>query len=256
MGMFDWLFGKKQSSGVAAPPAPAQPGNPSRARGDIASLLQRCKDLPPTDSSAAADLVREMLQEAVQASGNSAQLSELNMALDSMARHYAPAVQQLALEHPEPAVRERAARLLLERRDPRGLRPAVRLAGSGVAGSFTPLLRDLVREQTGQLTEEDLTALTQLNGPGGENLVELRQLAEQEMQRRRQGHSPAVEVNLRRWRQFAARAWVEAHRGQWNHQDWLDLLVSLQRSEYWPLKPEEVGQTLEELKREYFAHAR
>lgn len=243
MGMFDWLFGKKSAgSAVASPP---------RSGGGIDSLLQRCKDLPPNDTTGATRLLREMLQSAVKTPANSARLSELNMALDSMARHYADAVERMALEHPEPAVRERATRLLLERRDLRGLRPALQMAGSGRANALTPLLRDMVREQVSRITEEDLAALNQLNGQVGEVFTELRRLAEQERERRT-GQSPSAE-NLRRWRQHAARAWVEAHRGEWNHQDWLDLLSGLQRSEYWPLQPEEVGQTLEELKREYFA---
>jgi hypothetical protein len=115
------------------------------------------------------------------------------------------------------------------------------------------LLRDLVREQPGQLAEEDLAAICRLNGQGKEDLVELRRLAEQEMQRRRTAGPASPEENLRRWRQSAAPAWVATRRGQWNHQDWLDLLEGLKRSEYWPMNPNEIGQTLEELKRAYFA---
>jgi hypothetical protein len=60
------------------------------------------------------------------------------------------------------------------------------------------------------------------------------------------------EENLRRWRESGQpRAWVEAHRGQWNHTDWLDLLEELKRSPFWPLQPEAVGEVLEELKQEW-----
>jgi len=193
MGLFDWLFGKKSQGGSVLPP-PSQPGDLSRPLSGIDALLQRCKELPPSDSNGAAILLREMLQSAVQAPSNSAGLAELNMALDSMVRHYPEVVQRQALEHPEPAVRERAFRLLRER--------------------------------------------NQLNGQSGEGKVD-----------------PSAE-NIRRWRQSAAPAWVEARRGQWNHQDWVDLLDSLRRSEYWPMNPDAIGLTLEELKREYQARRR
>jgi hypothetical protein len=55
--------------------------------------------------------------------------------------------------------------------------------------------------------------------------------------------------NLRRWRESGqAKAWVEAHNGQWNHEDWLSLLESLRRSVFWPMLPDEVGLVLEDLK--------
>jgi hypothetical protein len=58
--------------------------------------------------------------------------------------------------------------------------------------------------------------------------------------------------NLRRWQTTGqARAWVEARRGSWNHDDWLALLEELRRSSYWPLRPEEVGLALEDAKREW-----
>jgi hypothetical protein len=64
------------------------------------------------------------------------------------------------------------------------------------------------------------------------------------------GPGPALEEeNLRRWRESGQpRAWVEGRRGQWTHQDWLDLLESLSRSPYWPMQPDEVGRVLEDLK--------
>jgi hypothetical protein len=247
MGLFDWLFGKKsQSGGVAvAPNRSGVSANPAGVEG----LLQRSKELPPNDAAGAAVLLREMLERAVQTSASS-QLAELNMALDSMARHYPEAVQQLALDHPDPAVRERAVRLLLERGDPRGLRAAIRAAGSGLAG-LAPLVRDLLRDQLAHLGGEDLAALVSLNGKAGPDFADLCRLAEREIQRRAAPGPNSPEENLRRWRQSSAPAWVEARQGHWNHQDWLDLLDSLQRSGPWPMNPEDIGLVLEELKREY-----
>jgi hypothetical protein len=58
--------------------------------------------------------------------------------------------------------------------------------------------------------------------------------------------------NLRRWRASEQpRTWVEAHKGQWNHQEWIALLETLQRSSYWPMQPDEVGQVLEDVKAEW-----
>lgn len=55
--------------------------------------------------------------------------------------------------------------------------------------------------------------------------------------------------NLQRWKQSdGPRWWVQAHRGHWDHEDWLALLDTLEHSEYWPLNPNEVGQALEETK--------
>ena len=57
--------------------------------------------------------------------------------------------------------------------------------------------------------------------------------------------------NLRRWKESGqARAWVEGRQGRWGHADWLALLDELKRSPYWPMQPDAVGMTLEELKRE------
>jgi hypothetical protein len=59
--------------------------------------------------------------------------------------------------------------------------------------------------------------------------------------------------NLRRWRDSGeAWRWVEAHRGEWAHHDWMTLLSGLQ---CWlgPLGPASVGQALETLKRQYWA---
>ena len=46
------------------------------------------------------------------------------------------------------------------------------------------------------------------------------------------------------------RAWVESHKGQWNHGDWLALLDELKRSHFWPVQPAAVGAVLEEIKQE------
>ncbi len=58
--------------------------------------------------------------------------------------------------------------------------------------------------------------------------------------------------NLTRWQESGAPLqWVEDCRGEWNHQDWLNLLAELQQSEFWPMTPEDVGRVLEELKAQY-----
>src|SRR5262249_549108 len=58
--------------------------------------------------------------------------------------------------------------------------------------------------------------------------------------------------NLRRWKESGQpRRWVEAHHGNWNHADWLQLLESLKNSEFGLLDPAAVGTLLEELKREH-----
>jgi tetratricopeptide (TPR) repeat protein len=63
--------------------------------------------------------------------------------------------------------------------------------------------------------------------------------------------------NLKRWKDSALpRAWVEAHKGEWNDADWLSFLEELQKSEYWPLDPDSVGQVLEELKQAYHQQRR
>ena len=62
---------------------------------------------------------------------------------------------------------------------------------------------------------------------------------------------PDVE-NLARWKTSGqARAWVEARRGKWNHDDWLALLDELKRSPFWPMQPDAVGAVLEEHKHEW-----
>ncbi len=67
---------------------------------------------------------------------------------------------------------------------------------------------------------------------------------------RRQTSSEAE--NLRRWKESGKpRAWVEAHKGRWDHNDWLGLLEELKRSPYWPMQPDEVGMALEDARREW-----
>jgi hypothetical protein len=57
--------------------------------------------------------------------------------------------------------------------------------------------------------------------------------------------------NLKRWQASGqARAWVMAHNGRWDHDDWLALLEELARSPFWPMEPDAVGRVLEELKKE------
>jgi len=58
--------------------------------------------------------------------------------------------------------------------------------------------------------------------------------------------------NLCRWQESGEPLRiVEEHQGEWNHQDWLNLLAELQQSDFWPLTPEAVGRVLEELKVQY-----
>ncbi len=58
--------------------------------------------------------------------------------------------------------------------------------------------------------------------------------------------------NLRRWeRSGAARAWVAARHGRWDHADWLALLDELSCSPSWPLDPDAVGEVLEEIKQDW-----
>jgi hypothetical protein len=52
--------------------------------------------------------------------------------------------------------------------------------------------------------------------------------------------------NLQRWQESGQpRAWVEAHGGRWNHEDWLGLLEELKKSSFWPMQPDAVGLALE-----------
>ncbi len=282
MGLFDWLFGKKSRSGRATLAPPSSPTRFSvHPLGNVESLLQRSKELAPNDLSGAGTLLGEMLQTAVQSGDATAGLVDLNLALDSMVRHYPEAVRQQALENPLPAARERAVRLLLERRDLRGLNPGIRIVSNGWPGTLGPLLRELVRERPAQIAEEDLTALVQLQGQEKQELVELGRLADQEIQRRQAkeearpgrpsaenqqrqqpgqaqpaGPAEQEEANLRRWCLQVGPAWVDLWEGRWSQQDWLDLLALLRRTDFWPLNPDALQRAVEELKQEYFAARR
>jgi len=63
--------------------------------------------------------------------------------------------------------------------------------------------------------------------------------------------------NLIRWQKSdQPRLWVEVHRGQWDHEEWLSLLETLRKSEFWPMSPDAVGRALDELKKEWHARER
>jgi len=269
MGLFEWLFGKKAAGqeGSAIPPecatatatatappvaadgrtAPARPGNL------VDNLLQRCKELPPHDPGGAATLLREMLQASSGLPANSERAQELNMALDSMARHYPDALQGLANGQNEIAVRERAIQLLAQRNDLRAIRPALDLARAPAAGQVAAVLQALLHRAAEQISTEDLTALSRLENQRTADFSAVRDLAGRELRHREDRTNPELRMqeNLRRWRDQAARSWVESRRGEWNHQDWIDLLASLENSSYWPVAPDAIGQVLEGLKREY-----
>lgn len=62
--------------------------------------------------------------------------------------------------------------------------------------------------------------------------------------------------NLERWVQSGQPLqWAAEHNFQWNHDDWSELLSSLQSSEFWPLDAEQVGTVLERLKAEHAAQS-
>ena len=55
--------------------------------------------------------------------------------------------------------------------------------------------------------------------------------------------------NFFRWKETAtARDWVVAKNGSWDHQDWVLLLESVRRSEFWPMREADVGQLLNQLR--------
>jgi hypothetical protein len=58
--------------------------------------------------------------------------------------------------------------------------------------------------------------------------------------------------NVRRWSMSGQpKRWVEERNGQWDHKEWYSLLESLQKSEFWPMDPKDVGTVLEQLKAEF-----
>ncbi|MBI4606141.1 MAG: hypothetical protein HY721_29595 [Planctomycetes bacterium] len=63
---------------------------------------------------------------------------------------------------------------------------------------------------------------------------------------------PSAASNLERWKASGhPQRWVEAHDYHWNHADWLALLRDLERSDFWPMDPAEVGAVLEALKAQH-----
>jgi hypothetical protein len=44
---------------------------------------------------------------------------------------------------------------------------------------------------------------------------------------------------------------VEQRQGCWNHDEWLALLAELKASSWWPMRADDVGLTLEEIKRQW-----
>jgi hypothetical protein len=55
--------------------------------------------------------------------------------------------------------------------------------------------------------------------------------------------------NLLGWvRSGFPRQWVDNHHGRWAHSDWLELLETVKRTEFWPMDTESMGRLLEELK--------
>src|SRR5256885_637253 len=65
---------------------------------------------------------------------------------------------------------------------------------------------------------------------------------------------PTHAENLRRWKESgAARAWVEAHRGEWDHDDWLGLLDELKERGCGSPDPDAVGQVLEGARERWLA---
>jgi hypothetical protein len=63
--------------------------------------------------------------------------------------------------------------------------------------------------------------------------------------------------NLTRWRESGqAWSWVQAHKASWSHGNWLTLLETLKKSEFWPMKPDAVGEVIEGFKREWLERER
>lgn len=53
------------------------------------------------------------------------------------------------------------------------------------------------------------------------------------------------ENNLKRWKESGEpEKWVGQRNLEWNHKDWLELLASLRRSEFWPMEESSVGAAL------------
>ncbi len=59
-------------------------------------------------------------------------------------------------------------------------------------------------------------------------------------------------VNIERWRKSGLpEQWVRARHAHWNHHDWLRLLEDLRLSDYWPMRPDDIGSVLESCKQEF-----
>jgi hypothetical protein len=59
--------------------------------------------------------------------------------------------------------------------------------------------------------------------------------------------------NLERWKVSGlARRWVEAHQGEWTEAEWEALLDDLQKYHFWPIDPAALGQTLEEMRADWW----
>ena len=59
--------------------------------------------------------------------------------------------------------------------------------------------------------------------------------------------------NLSRWKASGSPLeWVRERDGDWDHDDWTTLLSMLQRGKYWPMRPDEVGRLLEEVRDAHF----
>lgn len=72
---------------------------------------------------------------------------------------------------------------------------------------------------------------------------------EKEVEDKREQQKPN---NLIRWRESGQpQLWVSERRGQWSHEDWLSLLESLKRTQYWPMDPDVIGGVLEQIKRRW-----
>jgi hypothetical protein len=61
-----------------------------------------------------------------------------------------------------------------------------------------------------------------------------------------------TQENVHRWQASGQpQRWVEERKGQWDDKAWYSLLENLQKSEFWPMDPQDVGMVLEKLKAAY-----
>jgi len=60
-----------------------------------------------------------------------------------------------------------------------------------------------------------------------------------------------IGANIKRWKLSGEpQAWVSKHPQGWNHNEWLELLLSLRKSQFWPMDEAAIGQHLEMLRDE------